>query len=337
MGDPHLYDTLLINEREARATFCGKEQVAIELVEAALRKRAAGDVLLPDKISQIFDPKIQNRINCLPATLVSDNLCGMKWVSVFPENPRHGIRNLTGLVILSELQHGLTLSVMDGTYLTGIRTAAVGAVAAKHLARADAATIGFIGAGREARMHLDMLRLVRPSLKKCYVSSRSTETVLSFIEEGSAKHPDMEFINCADHYRAAAKPADIIVTATSSQLQLLKAEYVQEGAFYVHVGGLEDEYEVPKKAQKIVCDEWESVKHRSQTISLMYKAGTLSDEDIYSDLGEIVTGAKPGRENDTEFIYFCSVGLSFIDVTFARYIYEEAKRLGLGTPYAFLT
>ncbi len=335
MENSEMYRTLLITEEEAKATFGGKEQIAIELVESALRKRAAGDVILPDKTSQIFDQRTQNRINCLPATLISDKMCGVKWISVFPENPLEGIRNVTGLVILSELTHGLTLSVMDGTYLTSIRTAAVGAVAAKYLSVPDAETIGFIGAGKEARKHLDMLKFVRPTLRKCFVSSRRGSTVESFIAEESEKHPDMQFVNCVDDYKAATESADIIITATSSQLKLLKPEYVKKGALYIHVGGLEDEYEVPKKARKIVCDEWESIKHRAQTISLMYKEGLLSDDDIYANLGEIVTGAKAGRENRDEFIYFCSVGLSFIDVMFAKYIYEEAKRMELGTPFAF--
>ena len=335
MEKSNIYGTLLINQSEARETFKNQEHLAISLVESALMKRANGDVILPDKISQIFDQRTQNRINCLPATLISDNVSGMKWISVFPENPIHGIRNVTGLVILSELTHGLTLSVMDGTYLTGIRTAAVGAVAAKYLSMENSCTIGFIGAGNEARNHLDMIKTVRPSIKKCYVSSRSENTVETFISEEFEKHPDMEFINCGDDYKRASENADIIITATSSQLQLLKADYIKKGALYIHVGGLEDEYAVPKKAQKIVCDEWESIKHRSQTISRMYKEGLLTDDEIYANLGEIVNGLKIGRENDSEFIYFCSVGLSFIDVMFAKYIYDEAKRLGLGTHYNF--
>lgn len=335
MEKSNIYNTLLINQTEAKETFKNREYLAIDLVESALMKRANGDVILPDKISQIFDQRTQNRINCLPATLISDNVSGIKWISVFPENPIHGIRNVTGLVILSELTHGLTLSVMDGTYLTSLRTAAVGAVAAKYLSIENPDTIGFIGAGNEAKKHLDLIKTVRPSLRKCYVSSRRFATVESFIIEEIKKHPDIEFINCGDDYERASKNSDIIITATSSQLQLLKSDYIKEGALYIHVGGLEDEYTVPKKAAKIVCDEWKAVKHRAQTISRMYKEGLLTDDEIYADLGDIVSGLKRGREHDCEFIYFCSVGLSFIDVMFAKYIYDEAKHLQLGTQFNF--
>lgn len=329
------YNTLLISEEDSKLIFSGNISKPIELVESALKKRNNNEVILPNKISQIFDQRTQNRINCLPATLVSDGVCGMKWVSVFPENPLHGIRNVTGLVILSELEHGLTLSVMDGTYMTSIRTAAIGAVAAKHLAKKTPETIGFIGAGQEARNHLDMIKFVKPTLKKCFVSSRRSSTVEEFIRYETKIHPDIEFVNCADNYKKASENADIIVTATSSQLKLLKAEYIKDGALYIHVGGIEDEYAVAEKANKIICDEWESVKHRSQTISCMYKEGKLSDDDIYANIGEIVSQGKNGRESEDEFIYFCSVGLSFIDVTFAKYIYDEARRRKIGTEYRF--
>lgn len=329
------HSTLLITEENTKAVFERNLNAAIQVVEDALKKRSDDDVLLPDKISQIFDQKTQNRINCMPATLVSDQLCGVKWVAVFPENPFKGVRNVHGTMILSEIEYGRTISVMDATYLTNLRTASVGAVAAKYLAREDSESIGFIGAGSEARRHLDMIKCVRPGLKVCYVSSRRMETVESFIEQAKDKYPEMDFISCGNDYREAVQNADIIVTATSTQADLLKADWIKEGATYIHVGGWEDEYAVAQKAAKIVCDEWESIKHRTQTISRMFKEGLLKDEDIYADLGDIVCGKKAGRENSGEFIYFCSVGLAFIDVMFAKYVYETCKERGLGIDFVF--
>lgn len=89
------------------------------------------------------------------------------------------------------------------------------------------------------------------------------------------------------------------------------------------------------KAEKIVCDCWESVKKRTQTISQMYQKGLLSDEMIYADLHEIITGAKPGRLNDEEFIYFNSVGMAFTDVVLANWMYKKAKAEGKGRRICF--
>lgn len=327
--------TLLINEKEVARLFENNLSLSVDIVERAFARRAAGDVHLPDKISQIFDEKTQNRINCMPSTLISEKVCGVKWVAVFPENPLQNLRNVTGTMILSEIEHGFTVSVMDGTYITGIRTATVGAVAAKYLAKADAKSVGFIGAGQEARRHFEMLKLVRPSIDTCRVSSRRESTASAFIDALANKYPDVKFINCKDDYESAVLDADIIVTAVSTQKDLLKAAWVKPGAFYIHVGGWEDEFAVAEKADKIVCDEWEAVKHRSQTLSRMYVNGLLKDSDIYSNLGEIISGKKPGRENDEEFIYFNSVGLAFIDVEYANTVYEYCRENGLGTEFEF--
>ena len=327
--------TLLLSKNDIKDIFARNPEAPLSLVVSAFKQNENGDVLLPDKISQIFDVKTQNRINCMPATLISDKLCGVKWVSVFPENPKKGLSNVGGNILLSEIETGKTISIMDAAYITAVRTAAVGAVAAEYLAKADSETIGFIGAGEQAQMHFDMLKTVFPNLKVCYVSSRTDKTSETFIENKRTLYPDMTFINCSNNFKEAVINADIIVTATSSQEQLLKANYIKKGAFYIHVGGLEDEYAVAHKADKIVCDDWESIKHRTQTISLMYKDGELCDGDIYANLGEIISGKKSGREDSDSFIYFCSVGLAFIDIAFAKFVYEKSIELGLGTPFIF--
>lgn len=327
--------TLLISAEDQKRIFSNKLSDAVSVVESAFKKKVAGEVLLPEKISVIFDETTQDRINCMPGALLNDKLYGVKWVAVFPENPQKGYKNVTGTLILSELEHGHTLSVMDAGYLTEIRTAAIGATAAKYLSRKNSETIGFIGAGHQARRHLDLVKCVRPGLKKCYVSSRTDITVKEYIEEESRLHPDLEFVNCGNNYEAAVKNADIIVTAISGQEDVLKAKWIKNGAFYIHVAGWEDEYAVPKKASKIICDDWESIKKRTQTISRMYKDGLLKDEDVYGNLDEIITGIKAGRDNDDEFIYFCSVGLAFIDVSFAKYVYENSRLLKIGTEFCF--
>lgn len=131
-------------------------------------------------------------------------------------------------------------------------------------------------------------------------------------------------------FKAAVGDADIIVTATSAQAPLLKAAWVKPGAFYSHIGGWEDEYAVAKQSDKIVCDDWETVKHRTQTLSRAYKDGELTDDDIHGNLIDVISGAKPGRENDQERTYFNAVGLAFVDVGIAYAMYERARDAGMG-------
>ena len=306
--------------------------LAIEALKKSLFLFKNKRILFPDKIVQIFKEETQERINCLPATLLEDKICGVKWVSVFPPNPRRfGVQNLSAIIVLSEIEKGFPVCVMDGTLCSNIRVAAMGATAAEVLARKDAESIGFIGAGEQAKMHLLGMKAVRPSLKVCKVAAVSEAEEEAFIRDLSPLLPDMAFVSCKTVLKDAITDSDIIVTATSAQAPLLKAQWIKKGAFYSHIGGWEDEYEVVKMADKIVCDDWQTVKHRTQTVSRCYKDGVITDADIYGNLIDILSGEKPGRENDDEFIYFDAVGLSYVDVSIAYAMYKRAKEANVGS------
>lgn len=336
------YDSVIKNKQELSITVISQDDLikagcfdvpeSIEITEFAFRKRAEGSVIFPDKVSVIFDEKSQNRINCLPAGLRKDNVYGMKWVSVFPGNPKlYGLQNLSAVILLSELQHGFPKAFMEGTLCSNLRTAATSAVAAKYLARKNSTTIGFIGAGEQAKSHLLSMLSVMPTIKTCKVASRTTNSEQKFVMQMSRLCPNVNFVTCNSNYELAATGCDIIVTAISGQETILQAEWIKSGALYCHVGGLEDAFTVPAKANKIVCDDWSVVKHRTQTISRMYKQGLLSDKDIYANLDEIITGKKAGRESEDEFIYFNTVGMSFVDVMLANHMYKKVLGEGLGT------
>lgn len=306
--------------------------MAREALEEGLFKFRDGCILFPDKIVQIFNEETQERINCLPATLLDNKICGVKWVSVFPPNPRrYGVQNLSAITVLSEIEKGFPVCVMDGTLCSNVRVAAMGAAAARVLSRENSEVIGFIGAGEQAKMHLLGMKSVRPGLKVCKVAAKEEAEEQAFIRDLSPLLPDMEFIPCHTVLKDAIEGSDIIVTGTSAQAPLLKAAWIKEGAFYSHIGGWEDEYAVVQKASKIVCDDWETVKHRTQTVSRCYKDGVITDADIHGNLIDVLSGKIPGRENDHEFIYFNAVGLAYVDVSIAYAMYKKCLEAGTGT------
>lgn len=322
----------LISKRDLIAADCIDYDEIISVIEDAFVQFEQGRIILPDKTTQIFHQEKQDRINCMPSTLLNAGVSGVKWVSVFPENPkRYGVPNVSGLIVLSELEKGQPFAVMDGTLITALRTAAMGAIGAKYLARLDSTSYGSIGAGEQAKMHFKLIKHVLPGISECRVSSRTKESENSFCREMKELFPDVNFFSCNGDTRAATSSADVIVTAVSCQEPLLKADSVKTGAFYCHVGGWEDEYSVPQKADKIVCDNWEALKHRgSPTLARLFELGKIRDEDIYADIAEIICGIKKGRENDSEFIYFNSIGLSFVDVAIAYSFYNRVLEKELG-------
>ncbi len=311
---------------------CLDLRMAMAAAEHAMTAFQAGRVLFPEKIVQIFNEDTQERINCLPATFLEEKVCGVKWVSVFPPNPvKHGLQNLSAVIILSEIETGFPVAFMEGTLCSNMRVGAMGGIAAKHLSREDAEVIGFIGSGEQAKMHLIAMKTVRPSLAECRIASKTDEEEAQFIREMAPLFPDMSFVPAGTDLQKATDAADIIVTATSAQAPLLKAAWMKPGAFYSHVGGWEDEYAVARQCDKIVCDDWETVKHRTQTLSRMFRDGELTDDDIHADLVDLVTGAKPGRQSPDERTYFNAVGLAYTDVGIADAMYRRALEADAGT------
>jgi ornithine cyclodeaminase/alanine dehydrogenase-like protein (mu-crystallin family) len=310
---------------------CLDLELAMEAAEDSMIAFEHGDVLFPEKIVQIFNDETQERINCLPATFVNEKICGVKWVSVFPPNPaKYGIQNLSAVIILSEIKHGFPIAFMEGTLCSNMRVGAMGGIAAKHLAREDSEVIGFIGAGEQAKMHLIAMKTALPGLKECRVAAKDPAEEKQFMEQMSPIIPEMTIKGTNSDLEAATSEADVIVTATSAQAPLLKAAWMKPGAFYSHIGGWEDEYSVAKQCDKIVCDDWDTVKHRTQTLSRMYKDGELSDGDIHCNLVDLITGAKPGRTTPEERTYFNAVGLAYADVAIAYAMYQRASEAGLG-------
>jgi ornithine cyclodeaminase/alanine dehydrogenase-like protein (mu-crystallin family) len=174
------------------------------------------------------------------------------------------------------------------------------------------------------------MKTVSPTLTECRVAARTVEEEEQFVRELAPLVPDMELATAGTNAARAMEGADILVTATSAQAPLLKAAWMKPGSFYSHVGGWEDEYAVAKQCQKIVCDDWETVKHRTQTLSRMYKDGELLDADVHGNLDEVVAGEKPGREADDERVYFNAVGLAFVDVAIGLAMYRRAVEAGRG-------
>ena len=331
MTDKHRIECLFLSQEDLLQAGCLDIRLAMSAAENAMLAFEKNDILFPEKVVQIFNEDTQERINCLPATLLPEKICGAKWVSVFPFNPeKYGQQNLSAVFILSEIEKGYPIAFMDGTLCSNMRVGAMGGIAAKHFARPDSRSIAFIGAGEQAKMHLIAMKTVFPGLEECRVSAKYDHEEQQFIDEMATLFRDMRFSAAHTNAQRAIEGADILVTATSAQAPLLKAAWIKPGTFYSHIGGWEDEYDVARQCDKIVCDDWETVKHRTQTLSRMYKDGQLSDEDIYANLVEVVSGAKEGRETPEERAYFNAVGLAYVDVAIAYAMYQRAREAGKG-------
>ncbi|MED0737974.1 hypothetical protein [Aneurinibacillus thermoaerophilus] len=331
------YEFLYLSQSDVVACGALVMDDVIKDLEYVFTLHHANDYILPSKVvlrwGDAESEGTRGRINAMPGYVGGGvDIAGIKWIGSAPKNPHeYRLPRASALIVLNDPETMLPLAVMDGTVISAMRTGGVTGTAAKYLARRDSKVAGMIGAGTQNRTQLMALKAALPQLSKVKVYDLSLERAESFAAEVS-ETLNVEVIPVSSGERAVVG-ADVVVTATTAKEPVIKAEWISEGCFYSHVGGYEAEFSVIEKANKIVVDDWEEIKHRGvQTLALMHAEKQFHTENIYAELGEIVVGHKKGRENAQEFIYFNSVGMAIDDLVVAKRIYENAKQKGVGTP-----
>jgi alanine dehydrogenase len=304
----------------------------IEAVEKAFAELAANTAVLPLRTA-ISSPGGISLY--MPAFLRDANALACKVVAVFHDNPaKHGLPTTTATVLLQDPETGRVSCIMDGEYLTAVRTGAASAVATRHLARTDPGQVaGIFGAGVQARMQLRAIREVRALSRAC-VYDPSRDAARRFCEEMSAQL-DLEVIPAATAREAAE--ADILCTATSSPVPLFDGRQVREGA---HVNGIgshtpearELDGQLIRRA-KLVGDSREACFRESGDIIIPLREGLIAESHFYAELGEIVSGKKAGRTSEREITVFKSNGLAIQDAAAASLVYRKALEAGVGVMF----
>jgi ornithine cyclodeaminase/alanine dehydrogenase-like protein (mu-crystallin family) len=241
----------------------------------------------------------------------SGDAMGIKMVTYYPGNAG-GVRPThMAVVALFDPKTGEPLALMDGRYLTEIRTAAVSAVATAALAASDAKVLTLLGAGVQARAHLEVLPHVR-EFQEIRVWNHKPEHAERFAEEHQVKSMPLE---------AAVRDADVVVTATSSKQPILKGEWLKAGAHVNAVGASRPDWRELDDlvmGNVVVVDSYEGARSESGDV-------ILSGITPYAELGEILNGSRPARANETTV--FKSLGMAVEDVAAAKLVYDASRRV----------
>ncbi len=297
---------------------------AITIVEKVLEEHGRGHFENPPKPG--IHPLDDAFIHAMPGYLPRLQAAGLKWVSGFPSNHRYDLPAVMGLMILNNVKTGQPTAVMDCSWITLTRTGAVSAVAAKYLGRKAATTIGLVGAGVQGRANALALAETLPGLQRLKVFDVNAEAINGYLSD---MRPKLAFeIQAARSAQDAIEGADIIVTATGKLTRpIFKKTWVKRGALIlpVHTGGWQKD--TPKWADKFVVDHWEQFRRAQQRAGGYYK----KLPELYAQLGEIVCGKKPGRQNDQERILDHNYGMAIHDVALAQELLARAEGRGIGT------
>ncbi|MBI4322264.1 MAG: hypothetical protein HY675_27540 [Chloroflexi bacterium] len=304
-------------------------QEVVEAVELAFRAVGEKNVIMPQKFQMFTDPpKNYNFLIPMPTYVKSIGVAGLKWASLyFDQQP--GLPTVWAVVILNDPVTGLPYAIMDGTSVTNMRTGGHAAVAAKYLSKSDSTSIAVIGCGAEGRTHLRAMKAVRPSLKRAQLFDINAGAMAGYAEEMGQKL-DLEFVQTGSP-QEAVKGVDIVVMTTSAQKPIVMHDWIEPGCF---VAGSYAFYDLDPMLSK-TADKWVlGCRESDYTLILANPKKRLvmelSKEDVYADMGEIVVGDKPGRENEQERIVYTHLGMGALDIAVAARAYEKARAQGIG-------
>jgi len=302
----------------------------IEAMAEALASLARGDVHVPMRI--VVRPAGEDTfLGLMPAHRGGGApLYSLKTVCVFPDNPERGLDAHQGTVTLFDGETGETQAIMNASAITAIRTAAVSAVATRLLAREDARELGILGAGVQARSHLEALRLVRDFDTVRIFSPTAAHA------QALAKEAGAEAVGSAQE---AVSGADIVVTATSAVDPVLRREWLKPGAHVNVIGGRPPtmrELDVATVADSaFYVDRRESAEKEAFDYRDALEAGAIGHDHIRGEIGEVLIGTAPGRQSPDELTVFRSLGLAVEDLAAAEYVVRQAREQGVGVEVEF--
>lgn len=302
----------------------------VEAMTEVLTSLARGELYQPLR-SMSRPPDASNLIGLMPAYRGGESPAwALKEIVVTPDNPTRGLDAHQGGVLLHDGTTGELVALLNASPITAIRTAAVSAVATRALARADAKRVAIIGAGVQARSHVDAMRaaLDDPEIRIYARRSDAAEALGSEVGALASPSPD-----------AALFGAEVVCTATSSREPVLEHRWLAPGAHVNAVGSSiptsrELDTETMSKASLFV-DRRESTLNEAGDYLIPASEGVFGPEHIKAELGEVLAGLAPGRTDEEELTVFKSLGIAVEDLAAADLVVRRARELGVGTEVEF--
>ena len=297
----------------------------LDAVEKTFLAMGEGKIFHPLKEVMWLNQQKSNMLLAMPAHLKDRGIAGVKWVYSHREQ-QPGYPTTGGILLLSRAENGQTYAMIEATGITTMRTAGGHSViAAKYLAKKDSRTIAFIGCGQQAVAGVRGFLEQFPGLKTLNVYDAYPPALERMERLFGAR---LEVVRCA-RPRDAVEGADIVVCASTSKEPLVYAGWLPKGCFVAGVSSFFDlDTDLSRKADKWVLGCADS--DRRQIVDNPIFEGGLSMENVYCDLGEVVSGRRPGRENDEEIILFSHMGVGSLDIAVGQIAYERAVEQNVG-------
>jgi len=322
--------TLVLNSSEIKKCVQLNGQL-IPIIEDAFKSLALGKTTMPP-ILRLDIEKYHGESDVKAAYIDGLDSYAIKVASGFFNNPNLGLPSSNGLMILLDSKTGMLKSVLlDKGYLTDVRTAIAGAIAAKHLSNPESSNVGIIGAGIQAKMQLEALLLVR-NIKTAYIWSRDSKKTNKFVQNIKDKI-NIKIIAC-ESPEQTVNLSEILITCTPSKSPIIKSEWLKKG---LHITAMGSDAEMKNELDpKIIKDcDYYIPDSQSQTSILgelnhAIKAGLVSAEKKYNELGSVIINSNLGRRNINDVTVADLTGTGVQDTAIARHTYKISADKGFG-------
>lgn len=297
----------------------------IPLMESMFRDLAEGRILQPLR-TLMWLPDRSGILGMMPAYAGGPNLIGVKLITIFPGNATGNHPSHQGIIVLFDGANGSPLLLFDAEEITSIRTAAASAVATNLLATGTASTLTILGSGEQAERHIQSIALVRP-IKDIRLWGRDKHKAQLLAQK--AKSLINIPILIADTAEEAVDGADIICTLTASAQPVLQGQWVSPGTHLNVVGSCTPNAREVDTAtitrSKLFTDRRESLFQEAGDFLIPKDEGHITENDLQAEIGEILTGSKPGRQSPSEITLFKSLGIAAEDLYSAAHIYNKLR------------
>lgn len=327
-------ETLLLSKCDIEKILM--ESDILDTVEQGYIAYNRGKVVQPDIVSIDIEEK-NGELDIKSCYNQLNNYITIKIASGFYNNTvKYNLPTMLGVITVIDGNTGAPLCIMDGSLITGVRTAAAGAISANLLARKNSKTVAVFGAGTQARMQVYALTKVR-EIETVQVYSGKVEELKSY-KEDVEKNSNLKVVICSTPKEALNK-ADIVITTTPSKNYYIENNFIEKGTHIIAVGAdMEGKNELDPmifKGSKIVNDSISQCISRGETRNAII-SNVIKETDIYAEIGQLLDGEKPLRESEEEVTIFDTTGMGIQDNVVAAKIYEIAKINRIGKNFSFL-
>ena len=329
---------IVLKQKDINSVFSMKD--AIQASKDALELYSKGESNIPLRIN-IDIPKENGQSLYMPGYVEEVDALGVKILSTYPKNAEKGLDTIFSTMVLKDAETGEICSIIDGTYLTQLRTGAVSGVATDLLANEDSKIFAMIGTGGQAKTQLEAILNVRP-IAEVRVYGRNKEKSERFVKRMKAElGKEFDFnIYATDSSKEAIENADIITCVTTSKQPVFDGKYVKKGAHINGVGSYTPDMQeldpyILLSADKIYLDTRHGVLNESGDFIIPIRENKFSESDVTGELGELIMGKIPSRESKDEITIFKTVGSGVLDVVTAKRIYDKAIAEAIGEVIKF--